>query len=197
MSTESQILGYFIGQGYTRAQAAGIAGNLMQESSDDADEAGGYLAQWGGARLTALETFARSKGVAAAGNTTVQLEFITHELNTTEAGANAALRSTSTPSEAARVFSEQYERPGTPDIGNRERYADEAAGVTPTTGLSSGASSSSTSSTGSKSALGQQGLLGLGVKGITYLALIAGAIALLWMGSKTFLQPKPPAVATA
>jgi hypothetical protein len=33
------------------------------------------------------------------------------------------------------------------------------------------------------------GLLGVGIKGFTYLALIAGAIAMLWLGSKTFLQP--------
>lgn len=65
--------------------------------------------------------------------------------------------------------------------------------------LGAGAASSSTplSATGSSSSSGSAlpgGLVGVGVKAILYLALIAGGLVLLWYGTATGLKPaKPPA----
>lgn len=124
-NVEVAALGYFIRQGLSPAQAAGIVGNLKQESGLNPKAPGGGLAQWLGSRLESLHNFAASRG-ASPESAGVQLEFIWHELTTTERGTLAALRKTSTPQAAARVFSEQYERPGIPMLPNRERYAVEA-----------------------------------------------------------------------
>jgi Phage tail lysozyme len=119
-------LRYFQGKGWSKAQAAGIVGNLQQESGLDPNAPGGFLAQWGGSRLAGLEAFARQRG-SQVSNPALQLEYIQHELETTESGSAAALRRARTPSEAARAFSEHFERPGIPMLGNRERYAEAAA----------------------------------------------------------------------
>lgn len=115
-------------QPLSKNQIAGIVGNLQQESGLDPNAPGGFLAQWIGARRTALDSFAAAKHTSAAGNAHVQLEYIWHELNTTQKGALAALRRTKTPEEAARVFSQQFERPGKPELANREKYAAAFAG---------------------------------------------------------------------
>jgi hypothetical protein len=135
---EAQALGYFQQNGYTHAQAAGIVGNLKQESSLNPNEQNGYLAQWLGSRLAGLEAFAKRKGHAsAAGNTEVQLEYILAELNGPERGAREALKRAKTPADAARVFSQLYERPLEPNLPARERYANEAAKKTPSISSSS------------------------------------------------------------
>jgi hypothetical protein len=122
------ILRFFTEKGLTPNQAAGIAGNLQQESSFNPADAGGYLAQWTGSRLAALEAFAKAKGhPTASGRTEVQLEYLWSELNGPYRGALEQLRRTRTPEEAARVVSVQYEKPGNPNLPARERYAREAA----------------------------------------------------------------------
>lgn len=125
--SNDQIVSYFTSKGLTKNQASGIAGNITQESSRDPNKANGFLAQWLGDRLKALEAFGASKREPVAGNGNLQLQFIWHELSTSEVGALQALQRTKTPQEAARVFSEQYERPSEPMLRNREHYADEAA----------------------------------------------------------------------
>jgi hypothetical protein len=131
-SLAERILGFFLEKGLTKNQAAGIVGNLKQESKLNPAEPGGYLAQWGGSRLSGLESYAKSKGKAtASGDAELQLEYIWSELVGDEKGTLAALKKTTTPEAAAAVFSNMFERPGEPDLANREKYAKEAAGVTP------------------------------------------------------------------
>lgn len=101
--------------GLTRNQAAGITGNLQQESSLDNEAPGGGLDQGQGAR-------------ANSGTYIQQLTKIKTELLGTERSTLQALRKTRTPQEAARVFSERFERPSIPDLANRETYAQEYAG---------------------------------------------------------------------
>lgn len=115
MSNRDIIVAFFERKGLTRAQASGIAGNLMQESSDNPNAPGGGLDQGQGGR-------------AHGGTLVQQLEAIWTELIGGERGSLQALRATSTPEQAARVFSERFERPGEPMIENRERYAREAFG---------------------------------------------------------------------
>ncbi len=99
-------------KGYTPAQAAGVVGNARQESGLNPRAAGGGLFQGIGGRSR-----------LGVGNARQQVETALRE----EPAAWKALRRTHTPQEAARVFSQQFERPGIPMVGNRERYAGEAA----------------------------------------------------------------------
>lgn len=111
-----QAYAYYISIGYTPVQAAGIVGNLMQESGQnlsvdvvgDSGTAFG-VAQWRGDRLTALRSFAASRGTDWRDFDT-QLAFVDHELKTTERRAGDLLRSATTvPDATAAMIS--YERP--------------------------------------------------------------------------------------
>lgn len=115
MSVQEEILAFYQSKGLTKAQAAGIAGNARQESSFNPNEPGGGLFQDIGSRAP-----------SGTGSTLHQLESAWRELQGTQ--TLARLKATKTPQEAARVFSEEFERPGEPDLPNREKYAAEAYG---------------------------------------------------------------------
>ena len=127
-----QAMSYFMGQGWTRAQAAGIVGNLWAESRvkhDQAQHGGGPgygLAQWEGPRQA---SFAQWAGHDIRNSTfQEQLEFIQWELNNTESAAGRALRGADTADEAARIVMTRYERPADQSEGaqrGRARYAEE------------------------------------------------------------------------
>ena len=115
---EQQAMAFFISKGYTKNQAAGIVGNLVNESKlnpkaiarNDAgpgkDSEG--IAQWNKERLAALKTYADSKSRAYTDFQT-QLEFVDIELNGSERGAGRALRAAGTV-EDATVAMTKYER---------------------------------------------------------------------------------------
>lgn len=104
--------------GFTDSEAAGITGNIAQESMFDTEALSrdGYnsrgLVQWTGDRKAHLEQFAREHGLDPKDWRT-QVDFISEEMNTTERAAFEALRKNPniTPEEAARIVREQYERP--------------------------------------------------------------------------------------
>lgn len=110
---------FFIGKGYTPAQASGIVGNLIQESGHNLNvnaigdknlgpgqEAYG-IAQW---RLTRKEDLKR---VRPKDYDTFQgqLEFINWELDNTHKKAKEKVKSTNTAEEAAFWFGKEFERP--------------------------------------------------------------------------------------
>lgn len=108
---------YLINQGVPAVQAAGIIGNLAAESNLNttvigrADDKGSVgLAQWHSERKTGLYNFAKKQGKSWEGLET-QLDYILHELNTTEKGAKAQLYAAKTPQEATMAFMNKYERP--------------------------------------------------------------------------------------
>lgn len=117
---ERAAMDYYISRGFTPAQAAGIVGNLVNESGlstravnrgdgrDGSDSIG--VAQWNSTRAENLRRFAAEQGRSVEDFNT-QLEFVIRELNTTESRANTLLRQATTPTEAAVAFS------------NFERYA--------------------------------------------------------------------------
>lgn len=113
MDVGAHVYEYFRARGLSPAQAAGIVGNTQQESSNDPAAPGGGLDQGQGARFH-------------PGNVEQQLHGIYDELQTSERGTLQALKGAKGPREAARIFSERFERPGIPDLANRERYAQEA-----------------------------------------------------------------------
>ncbi len=114
-----EVTKFFVDKGFSPEQAAGIAGNLMQESSLNPNainkEGGGQgahgIAQWRGDRWTGLQEFAKSRGTSPYDLYT-QLEYIMHELNTREKKALDLLKKSTTAEEAARNFSKAYERAG-------------------------------------------------------------------------------------
>jgi len=105
---------YFIGQGWTTAQAAGIVANLQAESGLRPDAVGDLgqaygIAQWHSDRQANFQTFT---GRAIRGSTAdQQLRFVQHELSGTEAGAGQRLRNTTSAYDAGATMSRYYERP--------------------------------------------------------------------------------------
>lgn len=159
--------------GYTPAQAAGIIGNLMWESGSvnlnpTAQTPGNPafgIAQWQGSRLTDMRAFVTGEGKDPNGFAG-QLDFLLHELNTSESGSAAAVKATNTPAAAATAFEQNYERAGIPKLAERINYANlifsqyggTAAGTatslpstTPSSGCSGGGSGGSGGGGGSGS----------------------------------------------
>jgi hypothetical protein len=108
--------------------AAGVAGNTMQESTNNPGSAGGGLAQWQGARYTGLVNYAHGHGLDPSSGQAA-LGYLAQDLSGPYKGLANQLRAAKTPQQAADLFSNIYERPGTPMLGNRERYAAQALGA--------------------------------------------------------------------
>lgn len=128
-----QALQFFTARGYSPAQAAGIVGNLVQESgrglNTRAVHDGGTglgIAGWrdpqpGQGRRTELRNFAAAQG-ADVHDLATQLGFVDHELRGPESRVGAQLRRAQDPVAAARAFI-SYERPAgwaaaTPERGH-------------------------------------------------------------------------------
>lgn len=116
-------------RGYPAHVAAGLVGNLAQESGPGldtravGDNGNSFGAgQWNGPRRRALMTFAADRG-RPADDLETQLEFLDWEMNNTESAARDAILKASTPEEAARVASERFWRPGVPHVERRQAYA--------------------------------------------------------------------------
>lgn len=131
---------YLISKGLSPIQAAGVVGNLQQESNFDTkvlgfDKTGSVgIAQWLGERKTNLLNFAKNKGKEYSDLDT-QLDFIIHELNTTEKNAYKALKQANTVEEATKAFAWKYERPHKDyaHIDKRIKYASNLVGESDTT----------------------------------------------------------------
>jgi len=117
-----------------RVGAAGIAGNLQQESSDNPGSAGGGLAQWQGPRYSGLIKYAQSRNLPTS-SAQAALGYLAQDLKGPYSGLAQQLRSAKDPAHAATLFSQIYERPGIPMLGNRIRYAQQALGAKPQGGL--------------------------------------------------------------
>lgn len=140
-----EAFGFFQSKNWSPAQAAGIVGNLIQESKlssgalnpgdgrDGSDSIG--VSQWNSTRATALKSFAAANGSDWRDFKT-QLAFVQRELDTSESTAAKKLREAQTPREAAAAFAEYFLRPagsgrGTPQAidgwANRARHAEAVA----------------------------------------------------------------------
>jgi hypothetical protein len=132
---EQDVVSFFTGKGYEPHQAAGIAGNLMQESSLNPTaknpKSGAFgFAQWLGPRKKAFMDFAM-KAKKDITDPLAQLEFIDLELNTTERKAKDRLLTSRDATEAAVNFSNHYERAGANEKKNatRANYANKILGA--------------------------------------------------------------------
>jgi hypothetical protein len=126
--TAKEAVEFFTSKGWTKAQAAGIVGNLMAESglrTDDfnAPENAYGIAQW---RSDRQERFAKTYGklIQQAGFQE-QLEFVHWELNNDESKAGKALRATTDASTAAFVVDKMYERSAGKAVQKRIDYANQ------------------------------------------------------------------------
>ncbi len=126
---------YFVGKGLTKRQAAGIVGNLLQESSMNpgAIQYGGGpgrgIAQWSvGGRWDRsyhdnVAWYANVKLGKSRWNLGAQLAFIWYELHSVGGYGLSALRHTTTIRGATIVFERDYEICGACDESRRISYA--------------------------------------------------------------------------
>ena len=126
MSKQQDAVAYFVGQGWTPAQAAGIVASLVAESNLNpaavGDGGAAYgIAQWHPDRQA---NFAAVIGKDIRGSSLAeQLAFVHAELTGTEKAAGDALRSCTTAREAGACVSARYERPANKDAEATRRGA--------------------------------------------------------------------------
>jgi hypothetical protein len=136
--SSNEAIDYLVKKGMSPAQAAGVVGNLLQESKlnsgaqNKAEGAYGF-AQWRGSRLTDLQNFAASRG-KSIDDANTQLDFIMHELNGKEKKAGQMLLASNTAEEAAYNFGKYYERPKTVEQSRMNWAAQTLAQYKPTGG---------------------------------------------------------------
>lgn len=131
---------FFVASGrYTPEQAAGLIGNFMQESNMDPTAVSSFsgegstgIAQWNpaaraGARLQALKRFSSSIGANYL-SLDAQLQFVIHELDTTEISGGRSLLAANTVEQATEAICWNYERPSREhaNLAGRIRYAQSA-----------------------------------------------------------------------
>lgn len=132
---------YLVGKGLSDEAAAGIMGNMQQESSFDTSADNGThhgLCQWGGGRLDGLEAYAEARG-RDVDDVEIQLSYLWCELTDEEdEGIECGyasnqwcngytmddLRSAASPREAAEIFGVAIERFGAGESGSRHDYAE-------------------------------------------------------------------------
>ena len=136
-SSEQTAFNFFVSKGLTKIQAAGVIGNLMQESSVNpaAVEFGGGpgrgIAQWSvGGRWDTTHndnaaSFASARGLSRAALST-QLNFIWYELTTFSGYGLASLRAATTVTQAVKSFQDKFEICGTCDSSRRITFAQQA-----------------------------------------------------------------------
>lgn len=114
---QEQAMNYFMSQGMTKDQAAGIVGNLMQESGPGLDPMANNgthrgIAQWDKNRWGNFEKWAKKQGLDV--NTReLQLQWIMEEMKTGDGGLGIErFKKTKTATEAASLFLSDYERSG-------------------------------------------------------------------------------------
>ena len=116
-NNELDAMKFFVGQGWTSEQAAGIVANLEAESgpglnphaTGDGGEAYG-IAQWQTPRQDLFKSFI-GHSIKESSTFEEQLRFVQHELTTTEKKAGDRLREAKTANEAGSIVSRKYERP--------------------------------------------------------------------------------------
>lgn len=108
VKTAVDFVHYLESQGIAPNGAAGIVGNLQQESGLNPKEAGGGLAQWNPGWYATMVSWVSGRGMnpaSAAG----QLTYLVHDLQSSYQKLLAELNSATSPEEAATMFETTYE----------------------------------------------------------------------------------------
>lgn len=135
-TNEQRAFQFFVGKGLTTVQAAGVVGNLDQESGMDPtiQQSGGGvgrgIAQWSvggrwdtGPNLNVVGYAASSTPARDPYSLDLQLDFVWLELTTYPYLGLAPLRSATTITDAVAAFQDNYERCGDCLTSAREAYA--------------------------------------------------------------------------
>lgn len=117
--------------GFTASAAAGVVGNLVQESGLRTDAIGdngtsGGLAQWHNERLDALKRFAAARGKKWTDLDT-QIEFLAEEMRTSYADTYAKMQSAELPEIAGQIMTDEYEIPDPASANYAQRQANARA----------------------------------------------------------------------
>lgn len=123
MSTQSdfQIWTDLHSLGLNDIAAAGVMGNMSQESSLNPASHGGGLMQWIGGRWSALVTYAHSRGLDP-GSEKAQVGYFGQELRAGNEGITLqGLNGQPSPASAALLVSTKYERPASWAANNARR----------------------------------------------------------------------------
>lgn len=117
--------------GFTASAAAGVVGNLVQESGLRTDAIGdngtsGGLAQWHNERLDALKRFAAARGTKWTDLDT-QIEFLAEEMRTSYADTYAKMQSAELPEIAGQIMTDEYEIPDPASANYAQRQANARA----------------------------------------------------------------------
>lgn len=150
-STQAKVWNNLKARGLTDAQVAGIMGNIERESGfkTNAKEVGGTgigLVQWSFQRANNLKAYAKSRGKAWTDLQT-QLDFLWHELNTSEIAALNALKKATSATSASNIFQQKFERAGVVAQGQRnaaaKKYYNQFKGMSGSGGIVKGSAGSS------------------------------------------------------
>lgn len=117
--------------GFSASAAAGVVGNLVQESGLRTDAIGdngtsGGLAQWHNERLDALKRFAAARGKKWTDLDT-QIEFLAEEMRTSYADTYAKMQSAELPEIAGQIMTDEYEIPDPAYANYAQRQANARA----------------------------------------------------------------------
>lgn len=117
--------------GFTASAAAGVVGNLVQESGLRTDAIGdngtsGGLAQWHNERWEKLKRFAAARGKDWTDLDT-QIEFLAEEMRTSYADTYAKMQSAELPEIASQIMTDEYEKPDSASANYAQRQANARA----------------------------------------------------------------------
>lgn len=117
--------------GFTASAAAGVVGNLVQESGLRTDAIGdngtsGGLAQWHNERWEKLKRFAATRGKDWTDLDT-QIEFLAEEMRTSYADTYAKMQSAELPEIAGQIMTDEYEKPDSASANYAQRQANARA----------------------------------------------------------------------
>ena len=106
--TAGQVVRYLESQRFAPFGAAGIVGNLQQESGLNPTEAGGGLAQWNPSWYARMSAWATGHGLSPT-SIAGQLEYLAFDLRSSYPQLVSELNSATSPQEAATMFETTYE----------------------------------------------------------------------------------------
>ena len=132
-----QAYNFLIGKGLKDYQAAGVLGNLAQESgvnpkSQQSGGPGRGIAQWGtgpgsGQRWDALTAWAKGQN-RDPWSLATQLDWLWQELSGSYGSVLSSLKGSANVTDATTIFETGYEAAGKPNMANRIKYAQNILG---------------------------------------------------------------------
>ena len=128
-NNEEKIWNFLMDEGFSPAAAAGVMGNLQQESNFKTDADNGThhgIAQWDPGRFANLVKLAKSKG-KDGDDLESQLEFMVKEMRGMTFGGRPYREfiKLKDPGLAAKLFEEEFERSHGQNMDSRLKYADQ------------------------------------------------------------------------